>query len=186
MTARVTHAAVDEEKDVSALLRDLSEASLKRQRKGLRSVNPVTPRRINGAADRIRTGDVQLGKVPLGVAKISRSILSAHFPSANPIESTVVAHVLPTFRQNLRQKYGRRERFGSWRLPRSSTTVTLRRRRGRRRHLVQASDGVNDTTMVPPISRHAAFIPARKRDCRCPATSHSTSRTAPCAGCPRM
>ena len=46
----VTHAAVDEGKDV-------------RKRKGLRSVNPVTPRRRSGAADRIRTGDVQLGKL---------------------------------------------------------------------------------------------------------------------------
>jgi hypothetical protein len=34
-----------------------------RKTKGLRARCPVTPRRRSGAADRIRTGDVQLGKL---------------------------------------------------------------------------------------------------------------------------
>ena len=34
-----------------------------RNSKGLRARCPVTPRRVYGAADRIRTGDVQLGKL---------------------------------------------------------------------------------------------------------------------------
>src|SRR5262245_50647666 len=63
--------------------------------------SPVTPfALVVGAADRIRTGDVQLGKLPLGVAEICRHILSRHLASALSVPSIVVARLLPRFWQN--------------------------------------------------------------------------------------
>ena len=64
---------------------------------------PVTPGMV-GAADRIRTGDGQLGKPPKGHTRISRALLLHSLTSTKP---TVTSRGLPTFRQNSRQKNGR-------------------------------------------------------------------------------
>ena len=71
-------------------------------RRGLRLI-AVTPEEI-GAADRIRTGDVQLGKAQRDYPEISRSILSAWLTHAN---SPGLYRGLPGLGQNPRQKHGR-------------------------------------------------------------------------------
>jgi len=49
----------------------------------------------------------KLGKMPLGVAEISRHILSRHLASALSVPSIVVARLLPRFWQNRCQNFGR-------------------------------------------------------------------------------
>ena len=132
-----------------------------------------------GAADRIRTGDVQLGKPRQPQSRVSRALPSLRLVVDHALVSTTLTRLLPFLRQNPGQKKGRsfdRPRRGARRALAREADRRIRRRstgcrgiraaryelRGPARYIRKAFGLRNSEGSRLPDSREAAELPARR------------------------
>jgi len=117
---------------------------------------PVTSRRI-GTADRIRTGDVQLGKSIAADRLVSHGIPHARLASGRRVQRGLGEGHLPTFCQKICQNhYPRREPR-----PLKVTRPTRRQRSRRQRPDPPRSQTSDEQLLWPPLSPKTRGAPEK-------------------------